>query len=192
MDKMKIILIGYPGSQCIVPASRYLTSKYLSGFDIHYLNYIGEKDKWSAFVGEYLTRITDKFIIFALDDYLISDTIDMNVYENLLRRVKNEVVCAKLHRSTMQEHYGYPVTTQYTIWNREFLIWLLQQTTSPWDFEINGSKIFRNSEKTSLWQEQPALEYGTSSCLSSRWRGIRVDGLKQEDIDYIKNNNLII
>ena len=189
---MKVILVGYPASQQIVPASRYLTSKYLPGFDIHWLNYVGEIKKWSAFVGNYLTRITDKFVIFALDYYLISDLINMQIYENLLMRCKGEIVCAKLHRSTMEEHYDYPVTTQYTIWNREFLIWLLKQTTSPWDFEINGSTIFRNSDKVSLWQERPALEYGTSSCLSTRWKGVRLDGLKTEDIEYIKNNNLII
>ena len=49
---MKVIIIGYPGSQHIVPASKYLTGKYLPGFDFHDFlkinNYLGGRKKTPA------------------------------------------------------------------------------------------------------------------------------------------------
>ena len=186
---MKIILVGYPGSQQIVPASKYLLEKYLPGFDLYFLNWIGEKSGWSTFVASYLAQLDDKFIIFALDDYLISGSIREDIYKLALNQFeRKDAVAVKLFRCSIEEHIGYPVTTQYTIWNREFLINLLSKTTDPWDFEINGSKIFREMDVVSFRDDEVALEYNTSSCLSSRWSGIRWDGLSQKDIEHIKAN----
>ena len=174
---MKVILVGYPGSQHIVPASRYLAKKYLPGFDIHYLNYVGEKDKWSVFVGEYLLKLTDKFVIFALDDYLING-FDKEKFEEALKLEP----CVKLCESTEEEHKGYPITTQYTIWNRKELIDLLSQTTTPWDFEMRGSQLFKG--KSNLLT---CINYYTNSSLSNRWQGVDWKGVKQEDLEVIQN-----
>lgn len=190
---MKVILIGYPGSQHIVKASAYLTSKYLPGFDIFYLNWMGLKAGWSNFVANYLKNIEDEFVIFALDDYLLTEPINMQVYEYAMEQLKTVpgVVAAKLFECTPEEHADYPVTTQYTIWKRERLIELMNKTEDPWHFEITGSNIFREMGWKSI-HLYPALKYNTSSALSGRWSGIRWDGVKEEDINFIKNNNLII
>lgn len=187
---MKVILVGHPGSQFLVPASEYLTRKYLPGFDVCFLNHEGDKKLWSKFVKDYLLTLDDKLVIFALDDYLVASPMNMSLYEAALRRVKDEAVCINLHRISAEEHVDYPVTTQYTIWNRQFLIWLLSRTTDPWDFEINGSRIMRQSGKYSLHNMEVALEYGTSSALSARWRGVSFDGLSEEDKTYIINRFL--
>ena len=185
---MKVILIGYPGSQIIVPASRYLASKYLPGFDLHYLNYVGDKEGWSRFVGTYLTHFNDEFVIFALDDYLLAEPLNKQVYDYGMERLKNDstVMAVKLFECTPEEHESYPVTTQYTIWRREKLIELMVRTRDPWHFEMTGSRIF----STMGWKSvhlYPALKYNTSSALSNRWSGIRWDGVKEEDLKIIQN-----
>lgn len=184
---MKVILVGHSGSQKIVPASRYLASKYLPGFDFHWLNYIGDTKGWSRFVGTYLAHLQDKYVIFALDDYLISG-FNKGVYDDALTQFKDGVVAVKLCASTMQEHVEYPVTTQYTIWDREFLVKLLTETGDPWDFEINGSKLFRQWGAQSVVGNVPAIEYNVHSCLSSRWQGVDWKGVKEEDLKYINDN----
>lgn len=189
---MKIILVGYPGSQFIIPASRYLVEKYLPGFDLVFLNYEGEKEGWSNFIREYLKGIRDPYVILALDDYLISDHFNKDLYEASLQGFKDKrIVCIKLCETTWEEHLDYPVTTQYTIWDRHFLISLLSQTKDPWHFEMTGSSIFKQTDRISVCTKEPVIKYDVHSCLSSRWPGIKWDGVKQEDIDYIKNNNLI-
>lgn len=183
MDKMKCILVGYPGSQSIVPASRYLVEKYLP-FEFHWLNWLEDTRGWSRFIATYFAHLDDELVILTLDDYLVNG-FNKKAYENLKSQVKGNVVCAKLHDTTEEEHKGYPVTTQYTIWNREFLIELLSHTTTPWDFEINGSNIFSRLNVKSIYGS-PAVTYNTSSALSGRWKGVDWKGVKEEDLKIIK------
>lgn len=177
---MKCLLIGYSGSQRIVPASKFLTDKYLP-FNCTYINYKGDVNKWSTFLAGYLTALTNKHIIFALDDYLISDAIDMEAFNSGKLYLSDEVVCVKLCECTPQEHAEYPVTTQYTIWDREYLIELLGKVENPWQFEIFGSRLFDKKV-----HHQPCIKYFTNSSISSRWEGVRLEGLKEDDITELK------
>lgn len=186
---MRVILAGYPRSQCIVKASKYLTGKYLDWwFDVRYINYAGAINGWATFLTGYLTAVKDEYIIFALDDYLISSIMDVEKYRAALAQMGGEVACVKLCHSTPEEHEEYPVTTQYTIWDRAYLIDLISHVNTPWQFEIDGSILFKRSNKKAL--HIPCLDYFTNSSISARWEGIRLDGLKDEDIDYIKQNLL--
>lgn len=184
---MKIILVGYPGSQCILPISRYLTSKYLPGFDVTYLNHEGLIGAWASYVAGFLRYLTDDHVIFALDDYLISGPIDMKEWEKVA--IGGEVVCGKLCHSTIEEHVEYPVTTQYCLWDRKYLIGLLERVQTPWEFEIEGSKLIRMDGYASL--HFPCIPYFTNSALSSRWQGVRLDGLNKEDVNYLATHGLI-
>lgn len=183
---MKIILVGYQGSQVIVPASKFLTSKYLPGFDITYLNYTGPINGWSGYLVNYLNKLSDDYIIFSLDDYLIADTIDMYKYLMAESEIGGDVVCVKLCKSTEDEHSEYPVTTQYCIWDRKYLIWLLGQIDTPWQFEIHGSKIF--NKKVLL---RTCIDYFCNSSISGRWEGINIAGLKNNDIKEMQENSIL-
>lgn len=183
---MKIILVGYPLSQCLVPMNRYLAGKYLPGFDVEYINYTGDIMEWGRFLAQWLCNYRDKYIIFSLDDFLVNSPIDMVVYKNAEKEIGGEVVCIKLFHCTEEEHLTYPVTAQYCIWDREYLIWFLNQVKRPWDFESNGLELFR--KKVLL---RPCIKYFTNSSISGRWHGIRLDGLNMEDLKYIKENKLI-
>ena len=184
---MRVALIGYPGSQKIVPASKYLTKKYLPVYlSTFYINYTGDINKWSTFLSGWLSCLTDEYLIFALDDYLLADYPNERKLNDAMMEIGGDVVCVKLCNSTPEEHEEYPVTTQYTLWNREYLIELLGKVNNPWEFEILGSKLF---DKKVL--HRPCLDYFCNSSISARWEGIRLDGLNSEDIKYIKENNLI-
>lgn len=179
---MNISLVGHPGSQFLVPASKYLTEKYLPGFNIRYINHTGPTREWSRFVYDHIKMLSGPLVIFSLDDYLIGSPLDRDAYDNAINLfMEDGVRCVKLFPCTDEEHEEYPVTTQYTIWDRRFLLRLLLQTSDPWDFEMRGSKIFKISKSRSERMQWPALHYNTSSALSKRWSGVRIDGLGPED-----------
>lgn len=187
MKPIKIVLVGYPESQQILPATKYLIDKYLNAnFDIEFLNYTGPIEGWASYLADYFETLTDDLVIFSLDDYLLAEPIAMGRYNVALIQLSNpEVVCSKLFPCSEQEHSEYPITTQYTIWRRTYLIWLLRQLTTPWDFEIKGSEIFKESGKLSV-RNEPALKYNTSSALSKRWQGVSLKGLSYEDVLNVK------
>lgn len=189
---MKCILVGYPGSQRIIPANKYLTAKYLPTFETIYLNYKGEIDSWANYVAIFLESLTDDLVIFALDDYLVCGILDKHNYykAEAIIGTNSDYGCAKLCYCTPEENEEYPVTTQYSLWNREYLIRLLHRVTTPWSFEIDGSSIFKIVDGRRLLHS-PCIPYFTNSSMSSRWKGVKLDGLKEEDITYILSHGLI-
>lgn len=187
---MKVILVGHPGSQHIVRASKFLVKKYLP-FEATYLNYEGPIEGWAKFVADHLEGLKDDLVIFALDDYLLSAPLDEELFAQGIQRFDaKKVACVKMCKSTGEEHRGYPVTTQYTIWRRQFLIWLLRQVGTPWEFEIRGSEIFRATKNVSVCYAG-MLDYPVHSCLSKRWEGVRTEGNKNEDIEFLKKQGYL-
>lgn len=179
----KVILVGYPGSQFLVPASKYLIERYMPGFDVIFLNYEGDTEGWSRWIADYLKKLDDEYVIFSLDDYLISGPINKEAFEEAVNMKMDSV---KLCVNTLEEHLGYPITTQYTIWKREVLIRIMELTLDPWDFEVRGSKLFRELGYESAYMNPAPMQYNTSSALSSRWPGVSFKGLSDEDVSTIK------
>jgi hypothetical protein len=137
-----------------------------------------------------LERAADKYVIFALDDYLVSGYIDMSEY---LRAEKwmsvQDLACIKLCYATIEENLEYPVTTQYSLWNRECLMALLKRVLTPWEFEVKGRELIKEQKKQC--GHVACIPYFANSSLSSRWTGVRLDGLKQEDIQTLISNGYI-
>lgn len=188
---MKVILIGYPGSQKIVPASRYLVRKYLSRLDPIYLNHTTRVKYWTSYLRRFLRMIKDDAIIFALDDYLISGEADWGILESAVKEFKENknLTNIKLCHCTKEEQDEYPVTTQYSLWRPRTLAAFMSRHKDPWDFEVNGSKdAIRYNWKT---LHRPCIPYFTNSSLSGRWEGVNLSGLKEEDINYMKENGLL-
>lgn len=194
----QVVLVGYPGSQKIARASKYLTAKYMPMFNPIYLNYQDGINGWAEYVANFLKYLTEPWVIFALDDYLISNLIDINEFKGALYQIRYEdnTVCVKLCETTIEEHEEYPVTTQYCIWNRQYLIWILEQVHTPWQFEILGSQLFKNQDRKIKLPEKKSvvrtcLRYDTHSALSGRWKGVNLNGLLYEDVKYLKDNEYV-
>lgn len=185
-SKIRVILVGYPGSQRIVPACSFLCSKYLLRFPISFLNYEGPKEGWSAYVRERLAELDDELVILALDDYLLSGGLEPEQLDGII----GDASAVKLCNASKEENEEYPVTTQYTLWRRDFLMELLTHTNSPWHFEVEGSRIVKERGDKILFV--PLLDYPTSSSLSPSWGNkVKVVGNKQEDIDELIGRKLL-
>lgn len=191
---MKVILSGYQGSKHIISASAYLASQHLKGFEVIFLNYgeftgdlFGAKyvslkeeqtngsQDWSKDIREYLETLDDEKVIFSLDDYFLDSDIDMELFNSVLN-LNYCCLCA----DSMDNQGMYSVTTQYTLWNREFLIEVLGEVNTPWEFELKGSEYYNSLHVD--WKCVPALKYPANSALSGRWGGVRTYG---RDIKYL-------
>ena len=185
---MKVFLAGHRGSKKILKASSYLVKKYLpEQFEVNYLNYgtynyknlhgcqytnlgnfrKGGVDSWSSYLYRVFEKLNDKFIIFSLDDYLLSKKLNKDNFNSLLKNLKlNEnYVSAELSISPEEKYsdayssndiyvypdsYSFTVNTQYRVWKREYLCEIFKITTNPWSFEIDGSKFLNESNYKSI------------------------------------------
>lgn len=192
---MKVVLVGHPGSRAVRGASFYLVDKYLpSDFEKVWWEHRGTIEGWSASVIDCLRQIDDKHIIFGLDDYLLASPLKMEQFSLLLSNLNEDVVCARLCDSSFYKEKeidgelirvgvdDYTCTTQYCIWDRAALINVLEQVSTPWEFEIEGSGFMNRISYNVIGTVTPALEYNTNSSLSERWEGVDLKGLSEEDI----------
>jgi hypothetical protein len=220
---MKTILVGYEGSKKILAASSYLFNKYMPGeFEFFFLNYgdytgqlvtgsyialddeqKGGPDSWSKYLVDYLSRVSDDFIIFGLDDYLLSNFIDLDAYHDLLDYMKDDysIGAAKLgispsyrmndysliddHVYVLKKEANYSATTQLCIWRRQFLIDVLSKVGNPWQFELLGSDYIKSTGARIVGSLKMPLRYPEPSSISSRHPGkISVFGNRVGDIEH--------
>lgn len=185
MGTFKVILAGHEGSKKILALSSCFLKENMDGFDIYFLNY-GEYDgklycgtyvslddeqrggvkSWSLYISEYLKKLDDEYVIFALDDYLITNKIDRELYNAI-----ELTDCVKLCSTSDINDKEYSCTTQYTIWKKDLLIDILEKVETPWEFEIEGSKYLNTLNKNITLV--PVMTYPDYSALSSKWKGIR-------------------
>lgn len=234
---MKTILVGYEGSKKILAASSYLLNKYMPDeFEFFFLNYgdytgdlvtgsyialddeqKGGSESWSKYLVEYLSKVSDDFIIFGLDDYLLSNPIDLDAYHDLLDYMKDDysIGAAKLgispsyrvsdydmlddHVYLLKKQANYSATTQLCIWRRQFLIDVLSRVGNPWQFELMGSDYIKGTGARIIGSMKMPLRYPEPSSISSRHPGkISVFGNRVNDINecincgYLNERDLIM
>tara|TARA_R100001510_G_C7656596_1_gene216786 strand:+ start:5692 stop:6594 length:903 start_codon:yes stop_codon:yes gene_type:complete len=136
------------------------------------MNFISISDKqengakgWSKYILKYIRSLKDKQIILTLEDFFPTrepNLLLLNKVKDLLQNNEkvgrfdltfdsysfgNFSTVKTFNNLTLikKERYSeYRVSTQPSLWNVSFLTRILQNTTSPWDFEVNGSRISNN------------------------------------------------
>ena len=234
---MKTILIGYEGSKKILAASSYLLNKYMPGeFEFFFLNFgdyagdlvageyvsldvqqMGGSESWSRYLIDYLSKLDDELIIFGLDDYLLSNFIDLDAYEDLLDYIEDDysIGAAKLgispsyriadyemlddHVYALKKEANYSATTQLCVWRRKFLIDVLSRVQNPWQFELMGSDYIKSTGAKIIGSLKMPLRYPEPSSISSRHPDkISVFGNRVSDIEecikrgYLNEKDLIM
>lgn len=163
--------------------------------------------EWLVALTEYLSNLDDKLIIWGSDDFFLSKPIKTKAYISLLNKIKSEenIVCAKLCNSLFhnKSEYDsieddmfllnntaeYSAVVQFCIWRREFLITMLRQANSPWDFERDGSQRLNATGKKVIGTFDCALKYPTRTATSGTHPGkVSVLGNKNEDIEFLIEN----
>ena len=103
-----------------------------------------------------LKDIKAEFVIILLEDYFLCHQVDDNTIEHYVELAKkHKVGCLKLfgnpnlkNRFSLDEQFVeyvegtlYRINTQVSIWNKNYLLKIIQYDLSAWDFERIGSKM---------------------------------------------------
>ena len=140
---------------------------------------IGGADAWSKYILDHLSSLDDEFVIFTLEDFFPTASPNLSVIRGVLSLMKKDKIVGRFdltYDSFTQGQYKllkerknlsliskdkftqYRISTQPAIWRREFLIEILKKTTTPWDFEINGSKLSNSMDQHILAFADPTFE----------------------------------
>ena len=170
----------------------------------------GGADTWGKYLSKYFEKIDDEFLIFGLDDYFISKNLNQDSFEKVLKAIKSSEKIANVQLSfssnQINKNYltkenniqylnkdsNYSAITQWSIWRRSVLINILKNIKSPWEFELEGSKILNRLNLNTVVTDPPALIYPDASALSSRNKTkVSVLGIKKNDIDELLKQKLV-
>jgi len=161
-------------------------------------------EEWMKGLISYLKNLDDRFIVWGSDEFFLSRPVDLKMYERLFDYLKSDsrISCAKLcvsnfHKPSEYEMLDedvfmlnstaqYSTVVQYAIWKREDLIHFLELSSTPWDFERDGSQRFNSSGKKSIASLKAPFVYPTRTATSGTHPGkVSVLGNKNVDVDFL-------
>jgi hypothetical protein len=166
---------------------------------------------WSRQLHLSITKLVhgDLFIL-GLDDYLLSKRVNEFAYRKLMSHIleNKECVGAKLGLWTsydlnttdpiddglyrVAQGAPWPITTQFTIWKKDFILDYLKKIDTPWEFELKGSNYLNKQSQYIIGSYDPALSYPEPSALSMRHpKRVSVFANQDRDIDFGVENGLI-
>jgi len=167
-------------------------------------------DDWANDIYNIIINDKNNYIIFMLDDFLPLDYINSDILElfySKMREDKNIVRCAI--GSDMQflphlvienkDEYDiielcqsspYRITTQPSIWKKEYLLQYLKQSKSPWHFETAVSPADGNKMISTI--RKYAYCCMCESAISGRYPNkFNILGMKFEDLKPLIDSGLL-
>ena len=205
---MKIIVTTSDAYHHVLPTFFYLFNKYWPGQQIELLGYKepkkipdnckfvsmgeqGTKEEWSTDLRAYF-ELQDEFFIWMMEDTFIKKRVNLEqmnfayamCYPTIGRIDLTKDVQKREHMVTKEGLvYAHPkaryrLSTQPSIWNRDFLLTYLQEGMDPWTFETQDPQ--------DDWQIVGLLEYPITHN-----EGVRRHNIHELDLNGIEPEDLI-
>ena len=186
------------------PYQMYLTSNYKN---YNYKNLkvlkVGKEKTWLDRTIKTLEMVSQKYIIFFLEDYFISKKINLNEIEEICKHMhhKNLFYYQLSNRGDLKKNdkhikakksLMYPISLQLSIWDRIKLIEILKNMdsignyTSPWDFERYFVEKYKNTTGPLL-----GVEYDTRDLMGYK-NGVLQGKWIRATIKFYKKRNIKI
>jgi hypothetical protein len=167
-------------------------------------------EDWSNDIANILEQKTDEYIIFMLDDSIPIEYVNpdiLNKFYSMMENDKTIVRCSlgidlyvNAPHNVIEKCDGYEIieqtqnsdyriTTQPSIWKREYLISYLRKSSNPWSFETknkanDNSRIIATKDKYCFrWIEETALS-------GRHPNKVNILGMKPSDIKWCIDNNI--
>lgn len=149
---------------------------------------------WSYRLITLLEMMPYEYVIFMLDDFVLTQPVQHSVVKNVIsyiksdpmigyiclhqelttnsndERKKNAERCDNPHLHRCLKGMPYRITTQAGIWRKSYLLKLLKKHENAWQFEVRGNKranMFYNNYKI-FDVNEPIVEYPSGGII---WRG---------------------
>jgi hypothetical protein len=117
---------------------------------------LGQDISWSANLMKALDAINYQRILILLEDYFLMEPVNgglINQYDTIMQREKIAYIRLvpmpppdkdsefDVRLGIINKGSASKTSLQAAIWDRDSLLYVLERTGSPWEFEIKGSKI---------------------------------------------------
>lgn len=109
---------------------------------------------WSYRLKDCLEQVEEQYVIFLLDDFILTDYVDANEIDNCVDHMKEEADIAcfnflptpgkkngkKYDRYELTDrNMPFRINLQAALWRKDFLMKFIREHENPWQFEYWGS-----------------------------------------------------
>jgi hypothetical protein len=209
---MKYYIFSHPDTYWVLPIffhqwSKYRYSDYFEPVvlcyqypDVKYqwADYIsmgspGGASRWCEDIREVIKEADQKFV-FSLDDFIPIHPVNERNLELSYKLEYDKFNLFKTPREYRTHHIRddlykyydntpYRISTQVSVWKRDYMLQFLKDGWSPWDFEVEGSKLSKGNGDIYTTAEG-VVYYNGHGCVSRRYqRKFNGLGFKQEDLE---------
>lgn len=145
----------------------------------------GGPSRWTRYLYDFFKNIEDEIVLFSIDDYLLCDNPVNAQLEFAINLIKNNTNIGRFDltfdsqvegsylklNNNFNKNYNlivkkpdadYRISTQPSLWKKEFLLKFLNNDWSPWEFELKGTKMAiesRSKEQTFAFYDQKMYTY---------------------------------
>jgi hypothetical protein len=123
---------------------------------------------WCSDLRKFLETTDDDYFIMTMEDTFFKDYVDKNILNAFYQCLSKDLIRIDLtegmsyrefsHYKTINginiiknnKNVEYKISTQMSIWNKEYLIKYLRDNWTPWDLELNGSRESLNDNNIVL------------------------------------------
>jgi hypothetical protein len=202
-SEIPVTILGYSLFPAKLPGARVVSLAYEQT----------SKSEWAGNLRKFFEGIEDDYLIFGLDDFLPTASFDYEVFTPVMEFVrKNRVARYELgishiwhktkdplwagDRYTVYKYAQtalYRVSTQFSVWRRDYLIRHLADGRDPWQFEVDGSSDATNDGELVIATEgRTAWDWVHSGAISSRHPDmVNIAGLDRAVIEEMIAANLL-
>jgi len=148
---------------------------------------------WLDGVIDHLESIEDDQVLLLMDDYILNAPVNTGMVAQAVNMCAGDVGCVQLSAREDACHpyffdcgiegfkeypldKPYSVTLQAGVWQREFLLRIMQRGETAWDVELKGSTRVSEYGKRVLSTTTPAMYYHPSGYMQ---KGKVVESVKQ-------------
>lgn len=153
------------------PDNVYLSSETrgysCAGIDINVIN-SNKVEPWSKRLYDALHKIPEEYIIFSLEDFFLLGPVDNTRIQKCLEWMKADrsiAECRLTNYDTVDSgdyykdtdfrvcpiEHPYRVDTQVALWRKSYLMSIINQMETPWQFEPRASQRSKSFPEKLLW-----------------------------------------
>ena len=194
-DSQRVFILGYKSPSFELPDN----FKFISMGEQKGIQY------WANDLHKFFSSIDDEHFIYSMEDHFILDYVDIKLFEHLKNYLNKDVGRISLSTQLANKRHDiletientniiesdssiqYRLCTQWSIWNRNFMLEYLKPNMSAWDFELQGFKEPLNDGYRVIGLENGRVVHHADAIRSSKFKG---EFKKEKMSDYNFNSVL--
>lgn len=172
---------------------------------------VGGSKKWAEDLRGFFNSISDKQLIYMLEDMFLQRPVDFDLMEQVFKLATDDPLLGRIGFTsgiskrrhnvvrrykdfdliTLHQQAQWRIAVQTSLWNKSFLTRYMRDGYSPWDYEVKGSKSSLNDGFNIYSTDRKFVVSQIQSVVRGDFTQLRLDGIDPAAVKEMKKRQLV-